>query len=71
MRRQDLPIYHRLNGAIYLSNTESFLDNKTIYHGKVLCYKTDNIRSVDNDNEFKFKMCEILINNNCKNKKSI
>ena len=62
MRRQDLPKYYRINGAIYLSNVDFFLNNGSIYEGKVIGYEMPQERSVDIDTAFDFKIAEITMN---------
>lgn len=64
MRRQDLPTFYRLNGAIYLSHVDSFLQNETIYKGNVLAYIMPKNRSIDIDDEVDFKMAEFIISDN-------
>ena len=60
-RRQDLPTYYRLNGAIYLSDMDNFINNGTIYSGKVVGYIMPKERSIDIDEAIDFKIAEILI----------
>ena len=59
IRRQELPTYYRLNGAIYLSNTNSFLENKTFYK-KSFAYIMSKQNSVDIDDELDFKLAELI-----------
>lgn len=60
-RSQDLPPYYRLNGAIYLADTQSLFKEKTFFMPgcKALVMPTE--RSVDVDSEFDFKICKMLI----------
>lgn len=60
-RRQDLPEYYKLNGAIYLAETEKFLLNKTIYKGKILGYIMSKENSIDIDDEIDFNLAEIYL----------
>ena len=61
MRRQDLPTFYRLNGAIYLSNVDTFLERGSVYEGRVFGYAMPKERSVDIDTAFDFKVAEILM----------
>lgn len=60
-RRQELPKYYRLNGAIYLSEVDYFLKYKNLYKEKSYAYIMDKRRSIDIDNEFDFTMAEYLL----------
>lgn len=67
-RRQELPKYYRLNGAIYLCKVDYFLNYKDFYKEKSYAYVMDKERSVDIDDELDFIMAEILMKeNNCDN----
>lgn len=63
-RRQDLPVFYRMNGAIYLikvvncPNIELSLYNKSSY-----AYRMPQIRSIDIDNELDFYMAEYIMKN--------
>ncbi|MEA4804375.1 acylneuraminate cytidylyltransferase family protein [Acetobacterium wieringae] len=59
-RRQDLPKYHRLNGAIYLSRVDYFLKYQDLYKEKCYAYVMDKSRSIDIDDELDFRMAEFL-----------
>lgn len=61
MRRQDMPTYYRLNGAIYLADMDSFIKNGTIYCGKVVGYVMEKQRSIDIDDELDFVIAETLL----------
>lgn len=60
-RRQELPKYYRLNGAIYLSKTEYFLRHKNFYKEKSYAYIMDNKRSIDIDDEYDFILADFLL----------
>lgn len=60
-RRQDLPKYYRLNGAIYLSDIDYFLEYKNFYEEKCFAYIMDKRRSVDIDDEFDFELASFLL----------
>lgn len=59
--RQDLPTYYRLNGAIYMAKTQSFLTNKSFIGKGCLAYIMNQDDSVDIDNPIDFKLAELLI----------
>ncbi len=60
-RRQDLPVFYRLNGAIYIAET-SYLH---IYNGffgpETFAYKMSEKRSIDIDSDLEFKLSELII----------
>lgn len=60
-RRQDLPKYYRLNGAIYLSDIDYFLKYKNFYEEKCFAHIMDKRRSVDIDDEFDFELASFLL----------
>lgn len=60
-RRQDLPKYYRLNGAIYLSEVDYFLRYKNFYEEKCFAYIMDKRRSIDIDDEFDFELASFLL----------
>lgn len=64
-RSQDLPVYYRLNGAIFICNTQKLLSEKTFFlKNNIFAYKMDRRSSVDIDNKFDFDYAEYLINKN-------
>lgn len=60
-RRQELPTYYRLNGAIYLCKVNYFLKYKDLYKEKSYAYIMNRRNSVDVDDKFDFEMVENLI----------
>lgn len=60
-RRQDIERFYRVNGAIYLYKVEYFLKYKYLYHDKSYAFIMDKIKSIDIDDEYDFKIAEILI----------
>jgi len=62
-RRQDLPKYYRLNGAIYMSDVGSFMKYKDIYREKCFAYIMSRMHSVDIDSDLDFLYAETIINN--------
>lgn len=60
-RSQDLDSYYRLNGAIYICNTEKLLENKSFFlKENIYAYIMDNASSVDIDEKIDFKLAELL-----------
>lgn len=62
-RSQDLPQYYRLNGAIYIAKTESFIENKGFFMANSKAYVMPSERSVDIDTIIDFKLCQLIIEN--------
>ena len=60
-RRQDMPVYYRLNGAIYLSLTDEFLETGDVYLDRCYAYVMDRGRSVDIDEEIDFVVAEAIL----------
>lgn len=64
-RSQDLPIYYRLNGAIYICKTSELLKQKTFFFEKnSFAYLMDKEKSIDIDTLIDFKLAEILLSEN-------
>lgn len=61
-RRQELPKYYRLNGAIYICKIEYFLEHKYFYGEKSYAYVMDKKKSIDIDDEFDFILTDYLMN---------
>ena len=61
-RRQDIPIYYRINGALYLSKIDYEDINFNLYTKNCFAYKMPKERSIDIDTEFDFKIAELFIN---------
>jgi CMP-N-acetylneuraminic acid synthetase len=61
-RSQDLPIYYRLNGAIYLSYVDVFLQNKGFIMSNSRAMIMSKERSVDIDTQLDFDLAEVLMN---------
>jgi CMP-N,N'-diacetyllegionaminic acid synthase len=59
--RQQLPVYYRLNGSIYISSVETFRSNKTFIHAHTIAYKMPLERSVDIDHEIDFMLAGLLL----------
>ncbi len=61
-RSQDLETYFRLNGAIYICNTDKLLEEKTFFlKDNIFAYKMDRKSSIDIDEEIDFKMAELYL----------
>lgn len=61
-RSQDLETYYRLNGAVYIVKTSTFLKEKSFFSKKKsFAYKMDKKHSIDIDDEIDFKLAEIVI----------
>ncbi|MFW6029918.1 MAG: cytidylyltransferase domain-containing protein [Halanaerobiales bacterium] len=63
-RRQDLPQYYRINGAIYLSKVDYYLKFQDFYKRNSIAYIMNKKESVDVDDIYDFKLAEILIKEN-------
>lgn len=61
-QRQGLPVYYRLNGAVYMLD-ESLLwqEPMELYGEKTYAYVMPKERSIDIDDEFDFAMAEMMI----------
>lgn len=65
-RGQDLPVYYRLNGAIYICSVNKLLEEKTfIIQKDIYAYKMDRQDSVDIDEKIDFIMAAALLENSC------
>lgn len=61
-RRQDLPVYYRLNGAIYLVKVKNIIKEESIFISKnVFAYTMDRYSSVDIDDILDLKLAELII----------
>ena len=60
-RRQDLPSYYTLNGAIYITTPSFIRKNKSFFSKKTIPYIMPKERSVDLDVPFDFKLVEFLL----------
>lgn len=60
-RRQDLAVYYRLNGAIYLVKTEHFLRTGSLYGDGCYAYHMSAGRSVDIDSPTDFIIADALL----------
>ena len=58
--RQELPVYYRLTGAIYIAFTDYLIRNNGFMGDLTYAYTMPNTRSVDIDSILDFKLAEIL-----------
>lgn len=61
LNRQQLPIYYRLNGAIFISTIDALYKQKTFIHQNTFSYIMPNERSIDIDHEIDFKLAELIL----------
>jgi len=59
--KQDLPVFYRLNGAIYLAYWNYLKQNKTFFGSNTFAYVMPKERSLDIDEELDFIQAEILM----------
>lgn len=61
-RSQDLEKYYSINGAIYICNTEHFLQEKTLFiKNDIYAYRMDKKASVDIDEPLDFEWADFLL----------
>lgn len=61
-RSQDLPNYYRLNGAIYICQTDRLLKEESFFiKDNIFAYFMDRRSSIDIDDEVDFKVAEVLM----------
>lgn len=60
--RQELPIYYRENGAVYILKIDYLLKEKSVYKNKCYAYLMDNSHSVDIDGEIDFVIAQAILN---------
>ena len=61
-RSQDLEIYYRLNGAIYICDTTRLLQEKSFFiKDNIFAYTMDRKSSIDIDEELDFKFASLLM----------
>ena len=61
IQRQAIEKYYRLNGAIYIVNTEEFCKDRFIYREGCYAYIMEQTKSVDIDTELDFKIAEVYM----------
>lgn len=62
LRRQDLPTFVALNGAVYVANCDWLLRNKKFLTSETIAYEMPKERSIDIDSEFDFRLAEAMLN---------
>ena len=60
-RRQDLPVFYKLNGAIYLADTDYLHEYNGFLGPDTFAYKMSKERSVDIDSDLDFKLVTLLL----------
>ena len=58
--RQELPVFYRLNGAIYLAYCNYLKERKSFIGKDTFAYIMPRERSIDIDNKIDFKLAEVL-----------
>lgn len=61
MPRQNLPIYYRINGALYIAKTKYLMSTDNIYADKSYAFIMSKEHSVDIDDEMDFVIAEVLL----------
>jgi CMP-N,N'-diacetyllegionaminic acid synthase len=59
--RQSLPTYYRINGALYIVNTDYLMSTDNIYNEKCYAVVMSKENSIDIDDAVDFKIAEALI----------
>jgi N-acylneuraminate cytidylyltransferase/CMP-N,N'-diacetyllegionaminic acid synthase len=59
--RQDLPVFCRLNGAIYLAETDYLSEQNSFFGSDTFAHKMPQSRSVDIDSDLDFKLAVLLL----------
>ncbi len=62
-RRQDLPVYYRLNGAIYLARTDYIRKYNSFFGPDTFACKMPRAHSIDIDSILDFRLAELLYDN--------
>jgi len=60
-RRQDLPVFYQLNGAIYLADTDYLHKCNGFFGPETFAYKMTKSRTVDIDSDLDFKLAALLL----------
>jgi len=69
--RQELPIFYRLNGAIYLAYWNYLKQEKTFFGDKTFAYIMPKEWSIDIDEEIDFILAELMCYKNIEKRKSL
>ena len=64
-RSQDLPVFYRINGAIYICRIDRFLKEGTFFiNDNIYAYIMDKESSVDIDTYMDFKLADVILREN-------
>lgn len=61
-RRQELKMFYRENGAIYIVMANKILHGQSIYSGRCLGYAMQSDKSIDIDSKMDFRLAEVYLN---------
>lgn len=61
MRRQDLPQFYQINGALYLAKVDKLIEEKGFLGKNSYAYIMSRENSIDIDTEIDFRFCEIIM----------
>ena len=61
LRRQEIPTYYRINGALYIVDTAFILQTKDIFSDRSFAYIMEKHQSIDIDDEFDFVIANALM----------
>ncbi|NOQ50677.1 MAG: acylneuraminate cytidylyltransferase family protein [Desulfuromonadaceae bacterium] len=59
--RQNLPVYYRLNGAIYLTDTNFLRSNGSFFGSETFAFKMSKEHSIDIDDFIDFQLAEFFL----------
>lgn len=59
--RQKLPIYYRVNGALYIVKTSILKDDFDLYNSQCYAYVMDKKYSIDIDEELDFQIAQLIM----------
>ena len=63
-RSQDLDVYYRLNGAIYICNVDKLKEEQAFFlKDNIFAYEMNGKSSIDIDEEIDFKLAKTLLSN--------
>lgn len=60
-RRQDMEVYYRINGALYIQKINELMNHSNLYGEKSYAYIMDKVSSIDIDDEIDFIQAEALM----------
>lgn len=62
--RQALPVYYRLNGAIYLAEITFLMENESFFGPRTFAYRMPAGTSIDIDTRLDFKLADLILAEN-------